>query len=140
MQLHNSYEVREGYLYVKTAGEFDPSTAKSVLSQWIEKAQNHNLHRILCDITRVTGLDLGQPSVITRFSTSEFVAESIPKYFKLAILETPKQLFENGFVENVLSNRGVLAKVTSNLEDALEWLGVTISNKTAEGDGPETAP
>jgi hypothetical protein len=140
MQLHNSYEVRDCYLYVKTAGEFDPSSAKSVLLQWIENAKNHNLHRILCDITLVTGMDFGKPSIISRFTTSKFVAESIPKGFKLAVLETPKQLFNNGFVENILSNRGVIAKVTSNLDEALEWLGIGTSDKTAEGDGQEPAP
>lgn len=140
MELHNSYEVRDGYLYVKTTGEFDPSSAKSVLLQWIEKAKEHNLHLILCDVTLVTGMDFGQPSIISRFTTSKFVAESIPKSFKLAVLETPKQLFKNGFVENILSNRGVIAKVTSNLKDALEWLGVGTSTETAEDNNQEPAP
>ncbi len=123
MKLNASYEVRDGYLYVKAMGEFVPSTAQETLYELVEKASSHALNRILCDITLVTGLDAQQTATMTRFDTSLLVVKSFPKNFRLAVLETVQQL--DIFDENVMVNRGTIVKVTSDLNEALEWLGVT---------------
>ena len=123
MKLNASYEVRDGYLYVKAMGEFVPSTAQETLYELVEKASSHALNRILCEITLVTGLDAQQTATITRFDTSLLVVKSFPKNFRLAVLETVQQL--DIFDENVMVNRGTIVKVTSDLNEALEWLGVT---------------
>lgn len=122
MKLNASYEVRDGYLYVKAIGEFVPSTAQEILYELVEKASSHALNRILCDITLVTGLDAQQTAMMTRFDTSLLVVKLIPKNFRLAVLETVQQL--DIFDENVMVNRGAIVKVTSDLNEALEWLGV----------------
>ncbi len=118
-----SYEVRDNYLYVKALGEVNSPSARDIL---FEKARNHSLNRVLCDITGVTGFDTQQTSAMARFSTGEIVAESIPRDFRLVVLETSQQ-FTGGqgqFSENVMVNRGTTVKVTTSLSEALEWLGV----------------
>jgi hypothetical protein len=134
MKLNATYEIRDGYLYVKVAGEYDPTTARAVTLEWIEKARSHALNRILCDITLMTGFDARQKSVMTQFEISEFVAERFPRDFRLAILGAEQQFTKDLFLENVLSNRGVLAKVTFRLNEALEWLGMPSANKADAGD------
>src|SRR4030043_539126 len=119
-----SYELRDNYLYVKAAGEFTPSATKDIFFNWVEKAHSHALNRILCNITLITGFDAQQMSTMDRFNTSKLIVESIPKDFMLAILETPEQLERYRFGENDMVNRGTTVKATSNMNEALKWLGV----------------
>jgi hypothetical protein len=46
----------------------------------------------------------------------------------------PKQLIIDRFGENVMVNRGALVKVTSNPNEALEWLRLISANKADAGD------
>ncbi len=119
-----SYEVRDNYLYVKATGEFTPSAAKDIFFNWIEKAHSFAINRILCNITLITGFDAHETSTMDRFNTSKFIVESIPRDFMLAILETPEQLERDRFGENIMVNGGSTVKVTSNMNEALKWLGV----------------
>jgi hypothetical protein len=129
MKLSVAYEVKDDYLLVKAMGEFDSSTAQNVFLDWVTKARNHALNRILCDITLVSGIDAGEPSIMSRFEISKFVAQSLPGEIKLAVLETPGQHLRDNFAENVMANRGANVIVTSNRNEALEWIGVIYSNK-----------
>ena len=118
-------EVWGKYLYVKVIGEFDPIKARDVFSEWTEFARSHSLNKVLCDVTQVMGFDAESSSVIARFASSEFIARLFPKGLRLSILETTRQLAKDGFDENMLVNRGAMVKVTHNLQNALEWLGMT---------------
>jgi hypothetical protein len=123
--MNASYEERDGYLYVKVRGEFNLSSARDVFFEWVEKARSCDLDVTLCDITLVTGLDDQQVSTRTLFNACKFIGGSIPVYFRLAILETPQQRTNDQFGENIMVNSGAKVKVTSNLNEALKWLGVT---------------
>ena len=115
------FEVRDNYLYAKAIGKFDPSLARNFVREFVERARSRNLKRVLCDLTPLTGFDEGDIQFMTRFDLAEFIAEAMPLVFKLAILGTPQQL-SGDIGETVMANRGALIKVTSNLEEALEWL------------------
>lgn len=128
-----SYEVKNNYLYITVTGEFDLSSAKNFLSEVMEKAHNHSLNKILCDITHLKGFDAQQTSTETRFNIATFIADAIPIDFRLAILETPMQLIGGRFGENVMADKGVSVKVTPDIEEALEWLGV-ITYRSKSGD------
>lgn len=122
--MKGTFKVNHNYLHIKATGEFTLSEAKDIILKWVEKAHSLALNNIFCDITLVTGYDTQRISTIDRFKTSKFVVESIPKYFKLAILTKQKQFVKDHFEENVMSNRGVMVKVTTNKNKALKWLGV----------------
>ena len=128
MKSKNSFEVRDNYLYVKIIGKFEPSIARDDISEFIEKAIKHNLRKILCDLTSLTGFDEVDISFMTKFDLAEFASNSMPLGFRLAILGTSQQL-SGDIGETVMSNRGVLVKSTSNLQEALEWLGVAAGDK-----------
>ena len=121
MKPNITFEVRDNYLYAKTIGKFDPSLAREFIRKFKEKANSQNLNKVLCDLTPLTGFDEGDTSFMDRFELAEFIAESIPFGFKLAILGTPQQL-QGDIGETVMANRGAWIKVTSNLQEALEWL------------------
>jgi hypothetical protein len=115
------FEVRGNYLYAKAIGKFDPSLARDFIREIMEKASHHNLKKVFFDLTPLTGFDEGDISFMTRFDLAEFIAESIPLGSKLAILGTPQQL-SGDIGETIMANRGAFIKVTSSLEEALEWL------------------
>ena len=117
-----SYEVRDDYLYVQATGKFTPDSARLILSELVQKASDHSFNAILGDITRVTGLDAEQISIVTLFDMGVEVAKFIRSDFKLAVLVTWEQLPAVLFGENVMNNRGATVKVTSHLDDALTWL------------------
>ncbi|MGA1977433.1 MAG: hypothetical protein ABSG89_06200 [Bacteroidales bacterium] len=123
MDFSVAYEIKKDYLLVKVIGEFDYSKAHENFLKWIEQANKFALNRVLCDITLVKGLDTKQPTM-NLFTISEYVANSMPKNFSLAILETSQQMESCEFGENVIVNRGGRVKATSNLYEALEWLSV----------------
>ncbi len=130
-----SYEVRKDYLCVKATGEFVLSAVQDIFFEWIQEARCHGVNRALYDITLLTGFDAQQVPTMDKFALSEFIAKSLPKGFRLAVLETPQQLEKDRFSENVMVNRGAIVKVTTNLNEALEWLDVTSSdNPVGRGD------
>lgn len=122
--MKGSYKVKHNYLHIKATGKYTLSEAKDSILKWLEKAHSLALNNILCDLTLVTGYDTQQISTIDRFKISKLIVESIPKYFKLAILTKQKQFVKDHFEENVMLNRGVVVKVTINKKEALKWLGV----------------
>jgi hypothetical protein len=119
-----TYEARDGYLYVGVAGEFNPSRSRGRITTMLETLLLWGHDRVLWDISRVTGFEVERVSVMYRFDASQLIASSLPKDFKLAVLQTPAQLDPERFGETVMSNRGVMVKVTTDLDEALEWLGV----------------
>jgi hypothetical protein len=129
--MNASYEVRDGYLYVQAMGEFNLPSARRILSKSVKKACHHSFHAILGDITRVTGLDAEQTSMVAQFDLGVAAARSIPREFRLAVLVTWEQLPVALFGENVMINRGATAKMTTDLCDALRWLHLKPFNKPA---------
>ncbi len=119
-----TFDIREGYVYVKATGEFSEPSARRVLLEWVEKGRSAALNRVVCDITRVTGFDDDFSRTMTRFNTAQMVAQDLPRDFMVAFLETARQLEEDKFGENVMRNKGACVKVTADLREALEWLGV----------------
>ena len=123
--MNASYEARDGYLYVKVIGEFNLLRARDLLSEWMEKTRTHSLHRTLCDVTLLTGLDNKTMSILTRFTISDLVARVLPKDFRMAILVTPQQFADALVGADLMINKGANVKLTSHLDGALKWLNVT---------------
>lgn len=119
-----SFEPRDGYLCVHASGRFTPDAARAVFADMIEQARTLDYNRILCDVTRMQGMDVDQASITARFDMGVFVAETLPSDFRLAVLVAPQQLMEDRFDENVMMNRGAVVTTTTSIDEAFEWLGV----------------
>ncbi|HEY5912483.1 MAG TPA: hypothetical protein VJA21_17915 [Verrucomicrobiae bacterium] len=120
--MNASFEVKNGYLYVKATGEYEPAEARRIFFELVARARREGLTRILCDDTLLSGLDDQIELTMTQYSLASFVAESLPKDIKLAILASPEQLAKDRFAENVMRNKGAAVKMTLSLNEALEWL------------------
>jgi hypothetical protein len=118
------YEVRDGYLYVRLEGIFDQTTSHGLAHEVVEQASRCERNLLLCDLTAVSGLEPESASIWDHMEISEFVAHVIPKDLRVAVLETPQQLIGGRVGEDLLVQRGAHVRVTSSLDDALDWLGV----------------
>lgn len=123
--MHASYDLQDGYLLITLTGQFATEPAREVCRKGIEQARVHGVTRILCDFTTLSGLDENRTSVMERYNTGKFVAESLPPDFLLAVLETQQQIPVGRFAENVMVNRGAMVRVVTDLQEALRWLGVS---------------
>ncbi len=135
--MNASYEFRNGYLYISVMGVFSINRAKELVLEWVEIANQHAITKLFCDITLVTKFDVQDTSTMTIFEIAKFVAESLPKGFKLAVLETPQQFEKDKFGETVMVNRGALVKVTPHLSEAFQWLGLLMDKKPDPGSKRE---
>jgi hypothetical protein len=82
----------------------------------------------------------GPIPTMTRFELARFMAWQQQAPVRLAVLELPGQVPDSNFFENVASNRGVTVKVTTDLEIALESLGIEAANQADATDPQKNAP
>ncbi len=133
MNLTATHEIRGECLCVRVTGQFEPGAAEIIASTYAETARHLHLGLVLCDITLVTGLDADSSSLMDRFEIARAVADLFSRGLKLALVATPRQLTRDRFEENVMLNRGATVKITSDPQEALEWLQ-TGGGKTAPTD------
>jgi hypothetical protein len=119
------YEVRDGYLRVQLQGVFDQTSSHGLAHEIVEQARRSGRTRLLCDLTAVAGLEPDSASIWDHIELSQFVAHVIPKDLRVAVLETPQQLIGGRVGEDLMVQRGAHVRVTSSMDEALAWLGVT---------------
>lgn len=117
-----AHQLRDGYLYVRLTGEYTTSSAMEIFQAWLAVATRHGLTRALCDMTGVTGFEDRLELTMERYRCASHVAESLPKGFRLSVLALSSQLDKDGFVQNVMLNKGAAVRVTADLAEALRWL------------------
>ena len=108
----------ENYMFVKVSGKFDLSQAQNFITTVIEKSHDTGLNRILIDARSVTGID----ETLDRYKMGEFISKISPMSMKIAFLVSEKQILPDKFFENVAKNRMLNAFVTTNFEEAKDWL------------------
>lgn len=125
-------EPRNGYLYVKVTGEFSTPAVQEIFSKCREDARRQALHRILWDMTDVTGSDSEAVSSTTLSQAARLAAETMGGKFRLAFLARPKRLAGDPFTENAFVHRGSKVKVTSDPDEAHRWV-TKIRHRVSKG-------
>jgi hypothetical protein len=132
-------EIRDGYMYVRVTGTFDQTTAHGLLRECVEKARANNLTRIVCDGAALEGFDPEEVSIWDHLELTEFAAHALPKDIQLAVLETPRQLIGGRVGEDAMVQHGAQVRVTADLQEALDWLGVNDARADTETPVPPEA-
>ena len=130
---------KSGFLKVGAMGEFSLEEAKRTFLEMLDALARHNVKKMLFDGRGITG----EPALIERFYYGEFVAQAVKEFADRGVSRATKFAYalkepvldKKRFGETVAVNRGVVVKTFDNLEDALEWLGITPANKPYAGDG-----
>lgn len=84
----------------------------------LEEAIRHNCTSVLCD---ERNLDY-RLSLFETYTLGQYLAENIRFIRKIAIVSDSRHQDILSFWENVTNNRGVLARVFYNNEEAMNWL------------------
>lgn len=128
--------LKDGYLYVEISGAFDRFRTKELMRQVFQSAQSQSLSRILVDIRNMAG----PIPTMARFEMARFLATEQKAVLRVAVLKLPEQVPDDRFFENVAGNRGLSAKVTTDLEIAFEWLKIEPSNPAEVADPKKGGP
>lgn len=133
MSMTVSITTRPKLLSIKSAGDFTLEEAKRTFKDVIRVLDENFSAKVLFDGREV----MGDPTVIERFYYSEFAARSV------SLLEEENDLISGPqfayvlyepvldplrFGELVALNRGMHVKAFDNLDDAVEWLGLTLDD------------
>jgi hypothetical protein len=129
MSLNFQLEPRAGYLHATATGEYtavDEAQAQAV--QILQACAEHGLTRALVDLRAVTG----QMSPIHRHEFAEFVwrqrsdmlAAGKLRDLRIVYVDNDEIGSSERFSVTASRNRGLDSITTSDMDEALKWLGV----------------
>ena len=130
MSMIISIEVQSDYLAVLVTGTFDLQIALDLLGKVLSASIQHKLPRILVDYRELEGIP---PSMIEDYIYAASGTQLVQKYIdvtgespRLAYLAPKTILKDGGYSDKVAATYGFSgAKKTTDLNEALEWLGVS---------------
>jgi hypothetical protein len=132
--IHTRHEPHSTHLLVVASGTFDLESATVMAREAIEAAEALGLERVLVDCRSVEGT----LSTIERFAYANLVAERHARYLsargrqlRVAYVGREPLIDPERFTETVAVNRGALVKMTTDIAEALAWLGVSAAQAGA---------
>jgi len=120
-------EPKPEYLQAEISGPFDVRHTQNIMAQIIQSCRDHGLSKALIDMRLIEGTI----PIVDRFELAEFVALMTNNVIRMAFIGTPEQMQPEKFFEKASRNRGALVMVTTDQQEAVEWLGV---DTTAAGN------
>ena len=114
---------KENYLLAEVSGEFDYTTDHKLFTELIESCFTYNRPKLLLDAINLKGF----LSTFQRYNIALSVTNTIRKNFdkgiiQISIVGTEPLIDPDRFGETVATNRGLIVKVTTDMEEALKWL------------------
>jgi hypothetical protein len=124
-------EIKNDYIYAHVNGHFSLTQAQNLLTKSLEVLIENNFSKLLIDVSSMTG----HLSIIERFLFGEYCAinayklrERGLKYLKIAIYGLEPIIDSERFGETVARNRGLDVRETTDVYDALQFLGNTFNS------------
>lgn len=118
-------EKRDGYIYVEYDEEYSIDVFVSTSKQVFELCRKENYKKVLVNVTNMPG----KIKTLQRFEIGVQGALIFRNLIKVAVLYRASEI--NWFAETVSKNRGLNAKIFSQMDEALKWLGVETDVKAA---------
>ena len=128
MSIEYQIDPKDGYLYAEVWGTFDLDQAKEMYPRIFDAIHEHAESKICIDFRRLEG-DI---SILARYELGVLMAKVKAKSqpIQIACIGTKKQVLRDKFLEMVAINRGVNIKIATDIEEALQWLGVKDNDNT----------
>jgi hypothetical protein len=131
MSLSVDFEIHTHYLRVIVSGDYSLRGAQDIYDHAIKVAVAGGHTRLLLDASRVTGA----PTQDERYMLGLFVAaeqrilasRTPPHEVQVAVYGHQPLIDPERFGETVAVNRGAKVKVSERLDEALSWLGVSVT-------------
>jgi len=112
-------EHHEHYLHAEVTGPFDLENAQGFFATVVAECAKHGYAAVLIDSRRVTG-DI---PIVARYAFGRFVTTAQERPLRIALVGSPAHLHPNRSIETVVGEQGGAIKITTDMEDALLWLG-----------------
>lgn len=111
-------KIRKDYLFTRAIGTFNLRSAEQILAGWIQRAQEHGLNKIVCDVRSV---NRSEPSlsIIALYGISRMITRLLPPTTRLAIIG---RLEGYDTAEDLLRKRGVQIFFTADYRKAVRWV------------------
>ena len=115
--------VEEDFLRLRCSGHCSLADVTKVYSQVVSAALEHDRSRVLIDAILVDG----ELTTMERYASSEFIASDIRqralgKITRIAVCGREPLIDPQRFGETVAVNRGVNAKASTDVNEAVAWL------------------
>ena len=111
-------EIVDGILRASVSGPFSLVNAKTFFQEILRVAREENLDKILIDARKITT----KIPTTGRFEFGTHMSEQQPFRIKIALVGSTDAVWPDRFLETVAHNRGVNARVTTEIKEALDWL------------------
>lgn len=126
----------EDILRVRVTGEFKLADANDCLVTVFEAIAQHKLAKVLVDCRQL----MGEPTTLERFFHATFAVHEMDRFSTAGVYRGTRFAYvgheplidRRRFGETVVTNRGLIVKVSLSEQEALQWLEM----ETAE-DGEE---
>lgn len=118
-------EQRDGYIYVQYDEEYSFDVFVSISKQVFDLCQKENYKKVLVNVTKMPG----KVRTFQRFEIGVQGSLIFRNLIKVAVLYRKEEI--DWFAETVSKNRGLNAKIFSQMDEALKWLGVETYAKAA---------
>lgn len=113
-----SIERRNGYLYLEYAEPYTFENFITISKQVFETCKAEQYQKVLVNVSEMTG----KVKALERFEIGVQGALIFRNKVKIAVLYRAEEI--DWFAETVSVNRGLNARIFSEMEKAMEWLGV----------------
>lgn len=114
---------RDPYLHAAISGEFNLADFKKVYQQVIDSSVRLNQPRVIFDTRSMSG----EISTMERYEAAVWIAQNQKARVRMVFFVSLDQIYPDKFAETVAINRGVQLKVTTDMEEAMQWLGIVPS-------------
>lgn len=130
MSIKFEIQIRAERVNVICEGSYEFGDALHIIESALETAVAHKLNRILFDCKKLTGTQ----TMMQRYELAEQTAHIYARRsgggcIFMAVVGNEPFLDPERFGEEVAINRAVPLKVTTDMQEALDWLQVGASNK-----------
>lgn len=113
-----SFENKGTYLLATVGGAYSLEVFMSIIHEVAERCQKEKLKKVLIDLRKVEG----NPSIIDLYELGVEIANAVGPGIRGAAVARRRMV--NYMGENTAVNRGAIFKVFTDVEEAMEWLGV----------------
>ena len=112
------FEAREGYLAARLFGPFTAANNLEHLRAVMEECQRRGFTKVLFDTTR----ESGDMSFLSRFYLGDEAGTFWDRAITIAVFALEEQIDRDRFAVKVAQNRGILASIFSDENEAVQWL------------------
>lgn len=112
------------YLFAEVSGIYSLEVLISAIHEVADRCQKESLKKVFIDLRNMQG----NPSILDRYKLGVEIANVWGPRIKAAAVARAGII--DHMVENTAVNRGAKLKVTADVDEALEWLGVQKNDQT----------